>query len=71
MKSIIANHRDEFRWKAPPYEYEYDRNPFDVIAGNLSVRRVCEAEGMFDELHRDCEKDVEQFKEIKREFHLY
>jgi uncharacterized protein YbbC (DUF1343 family) len=71
VKSIIANHRDEFRWKAPPYEYEYDRNPFDVIAGNLSVRRVCEAEGMFDELHRDCEKDVEQFKEIKREFHLY
>ena len=23
---------DEFRWKVPPYEYVYDKNPFDVIS---------------------------------------
>ena len=71
VKSIIENHRDEFLWKAPPYEYEYERNPFDVIAGNLSVRRICEGGGSIDALREDCEKDVERFKEVKKGFHIY
>ncbi len=25
-----------FRWKEPPYEYVYDKNPFDVIASQLA-----------------------------------
>jgi uncharacterized protein YbbC (DUF1343 family) len=71
VKAIVANHRDEFEWKAPPYEYEYDRNPFDVIAGNMAVRRICEGTASLDELKHDCDKDIELFNELKRGFHLY
>jgi len=71
IKTIVQNHRDEFLWKEPPYEYEYDRNPFDVIAGNMSVRRICESNGDIEDLINDCEKDTESFKNLKRQFHLY
>jgi uncharacterized protein YbbC (DUF1343 family) len=33
----------EFRWQQPPYEYEYDRLPFDVIAGTTTLRTQLEA----------------------------
>jgi uncharacterized protein YbbC (DUF1343 family) len=29
---------EQFLWKEPPYEYVYDQNPFDVIAGTSSLR---------------------------------
>ena len=33
IKSIRDLYRDDFAWQDPPYEYVYDRLPFDVIAG--------------------------------------
>ncbi len=29
---------EQFLWKAPPYEYVFDKNPFDVIAGTERLR---------------------------------
>jgi uncharacterized protein YbbC (DUF1343 family) len=31
---------EQFLWKEPPYEYVYDQNPFDVIAGTGSLREA-------------------------------
>ncbi|MDQ1590184.1 MAG: hypothetical protein QOG71_811 [Pyrinomonadaceae bacterium] len=31
---------DRFLWKQPPYEYVYDKNPFDVITGTASLREA-------------------------------
>jgi uncharacterized protein YbbC (DUF1343 family) len=31
---------EQFLWKEPPYEYVYDQNPFDVIAGTASLREA-------------------------------
>src|SRR5438876_7505958 len=42
VKTAFDMYRDEFRWKDPPYEYEYDRNPFDLIAGTDKVREAIE-----------------------------
>ncbi|MGB9179736.1 MAG: exo-beta-N-acetylmuramidase NamZ domain-containing protein, partial [Pyrinomonadaceae bacterium] len=33
VKFAYDLYTDEFHWKEPPYEYVYDKNPFDVIAG--------------------------------------
>ncbi|HKX26361.1 MAG TPA: DUF1343 domain-containing protein [Blastocatellia bacterium] len=32
-----------FQWQAPPYEYVYDRLPFDVIAGTSKLREQIES----------------------------
>src|SRR5712664_1337335 len=41
-KTTFDMYPDQFRWKDPPYEYEYDRNPFDLIAGTSRVREAIE-----------------------------
>ena len=33
---------NEFRWKEPPYEYVFDKNPFDVISGTAKIREAFE-----------------------------
>ena len=40
VKTAFDMYGDEFKWKTPPYEYEYDKNPFDVIAGTSKVREA-------------------------------
>jgi uncharacterized protein YbbC (DUF1343 family) len=42
VKAAYDLYGSEFRWKEPPYEYVYDRNPFDVIAGTSSIRQAIE-----------------------------
>ncbi len=59
----------EFRWKVPPYEYVYDRNPFDVIAGTTAIREIFENRGGIGELARHC--DVRGFGEVRKPYLLY
>jgi len=33
---------DAFRWRDPPYEYEYEKLPFDILAGSSEVRERIE-----------------------------
>src|ERR1041384_1133026 len=42
VKTVHDLYDSEFRWKEPPYEYVYDRNPFDVISGSSSIREALE-----------------------------
>ncbi len=39
MQAVRRNHPDAFKWKLPPYEYEYKKLPIDVISGGQTVRR--------------------------------
>jgi uncharacterized protein YbbC (DUF1343 family) len=38
LRSILSLHRPHFRWKEPPYEYEHEKLPIDLILGNSSLR---------------------------------
>jgi uncharacterized protein YbbC (DUF1343 family) len=38
VKAIHELYPEKFRWKEPPYEYVFDKNPFDVIAGTGTLR---------------------------------
>src|SRR5207244_9290856 len=42
LRGIVALHDRDFRWKQPPYEYESERLPIDVIAGGPWVREWAE-----------------------------
>src|SRR5216684_961041 len=42
VKTAFDMYGESFRWKDPPYEYEYERNPFDLIAGTPALREAIE-----------------------------
>lgn len=62
---------DDFRWKEPPYEYVYDRNPFDVIAGTTKIREAFEQGTTIKALQQSWEQELSDFKKLREEFLLY
>lgn len=62
---------NEFRWKVPPYEYVYDKNPFDVISGTAKIREAFENGTELDVIREQTEKPLEEFKALREPFLLY
>jgi len=62
---------DEFRWKEPPYEYVYDRNPFDVIAGTSSVREAIETGSTIEDIQRNWSEGLQAFQTVRDRYLLY
>jgi uncharacterized protein YbbC (DUF1343 family) len=38
LKAIHDLYPDQFAWKQPPYEYEYEKMPVDILAGSDRLR---------------------------------
>jgi uncharacterized protein YbbC (DUF1343 family) len=62
---------EDFRWKQPPYEYVFDKNPFDVISGSDSLRKAIERGDSPDEIEESWSDGLAKFGETRREFLLY
>ncbi|MBS1793944.1 MAG: DUF1343 domain-containing protein [Acidobacteria bacterium] len=70
-KTIFELYPEEFKWKIPPYEYVFDRNPFDVIAGSGEIRGLIEKKASPGELKAFCAEGVESFSEMRKSYLLY
>jgi uncharacterized protein YbbC (DUF1343 family) len=71
VKVAYDLYQDDFRWKEPPYEYVYDRNPFDVIAGTSSVREAIETGSTIEDIQRGWSGGLNAFKEVRERYLLY
>ena len=64
-------YRDDFRWKVPPYEYVYDKNPFDVISGTAKIREAFEKGIELETIADETKAPLEEFKELREAYLLY
>jgi len=71
VKTVHDLYGSEFRWKEPPYEYVYDRNPFDVIAGTSSIREALEQGIELEEIQAAWKPAFDEFMKVREEFLLY
>ncbi len=62
---------DRFAWRDPPYEYEHEKLPFDILAGSSQLRQQIEADMGAEEIARRWEPAVAEFQAIRRHFLLY
>lgn len=60
-----------FGFKAPPYEYVYDRLPFDILAGSTRLRQQLEAGLDPLTIARSWEADEKAWLEERKPFLLY
>lgn len=61
----------KFHWKEPPYEYVFDRNPFDVIAGSSSVRGAIEKGIALEDIQQSWNEGLNAFKQTREGYLLY
>jgi len=73
--ALVAAYRElggsEFRWKNPPYEYEYQLLPFEILCGTDRIRKALETGFEPSELESQWESDVEQFRGLRQQSLLY
>jgi uncharacterized protein YbbC (DUF1343 family) len=62
-------HPDSFRWSAPPYEYEENKLPFNIIAGTDRLRKMMNKE--LKDICLSWQKELTEFKIMREKYLLY
>ncbi len=71
IKTAFDRYREDFRWKNPPYEYVYDKNPFDVIAGTKRLRAALEEGQTLEQIEFGWREPLRDFKQRRTRCLLY
>jgi uncharacterized protein YbbC (DUF1343 family) len=62
---------ERFRWRDPPYEYENERLPIDILAGSDELRHHLERRTPADAIARAWEAPVREFGRVRERYLLY
>ena len=61
----------KFAWRQPPYEYEHDKMPIDILAGSDALRKQIEADVPAAEIAASWRADEDAFRTVREKFLLY
>jgi uncharacterized protein YbbC (DUF1343 family) len=62
---------EHFTWRDPPYEYEHDKMPIDILAGSRQLRQQIEGQVPLAEIVASWREGEEEFAQIRRPYLLY
>jgi uncharacterized protein YbbC (DUF1343 family) len=71
LQAVIRHHPHEFAWRPPPYEYEYEKLPIDLLIGDPSIRQRLENLEPVESIEASWRTPTEEFAALSREQHLY
>ena len=71
IKVAYDMYTEYFQWKAPPYEYVYDKNPFDVIAGTSKLREAITRKITLEGIAESWRRELAEFNEVRERYLLY
>lgn len=71
MREAFALAPDRFEWRKPPYEYEHDKMPIDILAGSASLRQQIERQVPLSEILESWASGVAEFEALRRPYLLY
>jgi uncharacterized protein YbbC (DUF1343 family) len=62
---------DKFAWRQPPYEYETERLPIDLLTGDAAIREGIDAGRPIADLEAAWQPGLDDYREMSRGFWLY
>jgi len=71
LRECFRSGPDRFAWRDPPYEYEHDKMPIDILAGSPTLRQQVEQQIPLEEIVASWRPGVAEFEEIRRNYLLY
>lgn len=71
LRSVLACHPDQFAWKQPPYEYEFEKLPIVLLTGSCSLHRQLEAGVAVKSLAAGWKAALDRFKSLRTPFLIY
>jgi uncharacterized protein YbbC (DUF1343 family) len=71
IREFAATQPDRFAWRQPPYEYEHDQMPIDILAGNATFREQIDRQAPLDEIVGSWKAGEDAFRKIRQKYLLY
>jgi uncharacterized protein YbbC (DUF1343 family) len=71
IRECFGSAPDRFAWRDPPYEYEHDKMPIDILAGSPQLREQIEQQVPLEEIAASWRPGVAEFEEIRQAYLLY
>jgi uncharacterized protein YbbC (DUF1343 family) len=71
LQAVIAVHAKSFAWKPPPYEYEFERQPIDLIIGDTEIRRRLENLEEPFTIFKSWQPALDQYRTMSKQYYLY
>ena len=71
LQAVMLLYPEAFQYKEPPYEYEYERLPMDLILGDKKMRRALEQGENVMDLENSWQDDLDNFNKLRQEIFLY
>jgi uncharacterized protein YbbC (DUF1343 family) len=71
IRAASQLHPDRFEWRKPPYEYEREKLPIDILCGNSLVREQIEAGHSLKEIKMSWQKALSGFKKLRQKYLIY
>ena len=71
LQALALTHPERFRWLDPPYEYEREKLPIDILIGSGAVRRRVEQGQDLDKIESDWEPQLQEYREKREPSLLY
>lgn len=71
LRACRAAAPDVCGWRQPPYEYEYERMPIDILSGSEGLRRALDAGLEAADIAAGWERGLAAFEPVRRRYLLY
>jgi uncharacterized protein YbbC (DUF1343 family) len=71
LQGVKNLYTEEFRWREPPYEYEREKLPFDILAGSDHLRVQIEENTALTDIEKSWHKELEVFRKRREKYLLY
>jgi uncharacterized protein YbbC (DUF1343 family) len=62
---------EQFAWRPPPYEYEQEKLPIDILAGSPELREQIDAGAPLEEIVGSWRTEVDEFRRVRQGSLLY
>ena len=71
MRECYGLAPDRFKWREPPYEYEHDKMPIDILAGSPTLRQQIERQVPLKDIVDSWRPGETDFADARRPYLLY
>lgn len=71
IQEVMKLWPEDFSWRPPPYEYEFEKLPIDIITGDEAIRKTLKMGGDLDEMEGDWQAELKGFLAIRKQYLLY
>jgi uncharacterized protein YbbC (DUF1343 family) len=71
LTEIRAQNREKFAWRPPPYEYEHEKLPFDILSGSSELRQQIASGMSVVRIADSWREQHEGFEKVRQPYLLY